>query len=82
MASGDGGNVGQLLKVWLSDSPTAAYAAVPAACKNASTMQPYLITGPGYCAIQPNKQYYLFISTDATGANLRYLINESASDFY
>jgi hypothetical protein len=82
IASGDGGNVGQTVKVWLSDSPTATFDATAATCRTSSTQQPYLITGPGFCAIQPNKRYYLFISTDAVGTYFRYLVNENTSDFY
>lgn len=82
LASGDGGNVGQTLKVWLSDSPTSTYETTAATCRTSSTQQPYVITGPGYCPIVANKQYYLFISTDAVGTNFRYLVNEGSADFY
>ncbi|MDP1644136.1 MAG: hypothetical protein Q8L71_01375 [Thiobacillus sp.] len=82
LASGDGGNVGQALKVWLSDSPTATYETTAALCRTTSTQQPYVITGPGYCPIVANKQYYLFSSTDAVGTNFRYLVNEGSADFY
>ena len=82
LASGDGGNVGQTLKVWLSDSPTSTYDATATACKMSSTQQPYIITGPGYCPIAANKRYYLFTSTDAVGTNFRYLVNEGSADLY
>jgi hypothetical protein len=82
LASGDGGNVGQTVKVWLSDNPTSTYATAATACKMSSTQQPYIITGPGYCPIAGNKRYYLFTSTDAVGTNFRYLVNEGSSDFY
>jgi hypothetical protein len=82
LASGDGGNVGQTLKVWLSDSPTSTYEATVTACKMSSTQQPYIITGPGYCPIAKNTRYYLFTSTDAVGTNFRYLVNEGSADLY
>jgi hypothetical protein len=80
-ASADGGNTGSM-SVWLSDSPTATYAETSSLCKSTSTSQPYVITGPGYCPIVANKQYYLFMSTARTDANLRYLVNEGGADFY
>lgn len=81
LASADGGNSGSM-SVWLSDSPTATYAETSSACKSTDTMQPYVVTGPGYCPIVANKRYYLFMSTTRTDANLRYLVNEGVSDFY
>lgn len=80
-ASADGGGTGSL-KVWLSPSPTASYEATSAACKSTSTRQPYIATGPGYCTIIADGRYYLFMSTDRADTNLRYLVNENASDFY
>lgn len=81
ISSGDGGNVGQTVKTWLSDSPTATYDATPSTCKSASTTQPYVITGPGYCSIIQNTRYYLFISTDSAGSNFRYQVKEGVADF-
>lgn len=81
MASGDGGNVGQSVKVWLSTSPTATYDATATTCKSVSTTQPYVITGPGYCAITPNTKYYLHMSIDTACTTCRYKVNEGNSDF-
>lgn len=81
LASGDGGNTGSL-SVWLSDNPTATYGDTPSLCKSTSTIQPIIITGPAYCPITPNKLYYLLISTDVVGTNLRYKVSESGADFY
>lgn len=77
----DGGNVGQALKVWLSTSSTATYDATDVKCKLTSTTQPYIITGPGYCPIEPSKRYYLKMSVDSACPNCRFRIFENASDF-
>lgn len=82
LASGDGGNVGQSVRMWLHQNPTASFDTTPAACKSISTTQPYVMTGPGYCPIIPEGKYYLFVSTDSTAPNLRYIIQENAADFY
>jgi len=82
ISSGDGGNVGYAMKVWLSTSPTSTFDSTSDACKNNSTTQPYIITGPGYCPITPNTKYYLFMSVDEDASNLRYKVHEGSSDFY
>ena len=87
VSSGDGGNVGQSVKVWLSTSPTANYddAMPSASCKTTSTATPIIFTGPGYCPIDTTKKYYLFMSVDAAAANpatWRYKVDEVSADFY
>lgn len=81
LASGDGGNVGQSVKVWLSTNPAATYDATSAACKSTSTTQPYVLTGPGYCPVTPNTTYYLSMSIDTACTTCRYKVEEGASDF-
>ena len=85
ISSGDGGNVGQSMTVWLSTSPTANYADVASNCRSTSTTVPYILTGPGWCPIDATKKYYLFMSVDATAANpptWRYQVDEVSADFY
>lgn len=81
LASGDGGNVGQSVKVWLSTNPAATYDATSSACKSTSTTQPYVLTGPGYCPVTPNATYYLSMSIDTACTTCRYKVEEGASDF-
>lgn len=81
LASGDGGNVGQNVKVWLSTNPAATYDATSASCKSTSTTQPYVLTGPGYCPVTPNTPYYLSMSIDTACTTCRYKVEEGASDF-
>ncbi len=81
LTSGDGGNVGQLLNVWLSTSPTATFAETDAKCKTSTTTRPYIVTGPAYCPITPNARYYLKMSTDQACSTCRYIVNKGSSDF-
>lgn len=81
VGSGDGGNVGYSMKLWLSSSPTATYDATATNCKITSATQPYIITGPGYCSITPNTTYYLKLSVDTACPNCRFKIIEGSSDF-
>lgn len=85
ISSGDGGNVGQFMKVWLSTSPTANYDDAASTCRSTSATVPYILTGPGWCPIDATKKHYLFMSVDATAANpptWRYQVDEVSADFY
>ena len=83
-SSGDGGNVGQSVKFWLTDDPTASYEATPASCRIESVRMPNLVTGGAYCPIVGNKRYYIFIRTDAVAPNpptWRYKMDTRNSEF-
>lgn len=82
--SGDGGQVGQSMKVWLSSNPTASYDETSTVCKTTSTTNPIVLTGGSYCPITAGGRYYLLMSVDATAPNpptWRYKVDETASDF-
>ena len=83
--SGDGGNVGQALKVWLSTDPQSTFEGTATACRDQNSTVPRIITGPGYCPIsQPTSTYYLLIQADENAANpptFRYQIQEGSADF-
>jgi Divergent InlB B-repeat domain len=81
--SGDGGNLGQVMKVWISTDPLSTYDNTAATCHWTSTTTLYAPTGAGYCSIQPNKLYYLFMQVDAAPptAGFRYKVDELAADF-
>lgn len=82
MSSGDGGSVGQSVKLWLSSSPNSNYEEITGTdCKSTSTTQPWIITGPGHCSINPNTLYYLNIKIDEACETCKYKIQEAASDF-
>ena len=79
--SGDGGNLGQSMKAWLSTDPMSTYDTTDANCRWVSTTTLYAATGPGYCVILPSTRYYLFMSIDATGTGYRYKVDELSADF-
>ena len=80
VSSGDGGNPGQI-RAWLSTDPLATYDSTASSCRFNASPGLYIVTGPGYCALQPNTRYYLFLSTDNTGTGYRYQVTESLADF-
>jgi hypothetical protein len=78
--SGDGGNLGQTMKAWLSTDPTSTYDSTPSTCRYTSTTTLYAVTGTGYCVLQPSTRYYLFMSVDAAGTTFRYKVDELSAD--
>jgi hypothetical protein len=81
ITSGDGGNTGGM-SAWLSTDPLSTYDSTPASCRASSTGKVYVLTGPGYCVLQPGARYYLFLSTSQTGANLRFQVLENTADLH
>ena len=81
ITSGDGGSTGGM-SAWLSTDPLSTYDSTPASCRASSSGKVYVITGPGYCVLQPGARYYLFLSTSQTGANLRFQVLENTADLH
>lgn len=53
----NGDNVRVNMKIWLSTSPTATYASVPAACKDQKSSHPRIMTGSGDSFVQSGKTW-------------------------
>lgn len=85
--SGDGGNLGQTMKAWLSTDPLSSYENTTGKCRWTSSTTLYATTaasGTTYCVIQPNTRYYLLMSVDAappSTGGYRYKLDELAADF-
>jgi len=81
LKGGSGGNVGSGKQGWLSQDPYSTYESVDPKCRFESTDSSlYWFTGPGYCPIEPNKLYYLFIKEGKYSVTT-YQLWENTSDF-
>lgn len=81
LTSAGNGNVMHLTQMWLSTTPGAAYSSVPTSCAASTAGMPNIYTGPGYCPVKSNADYYLNIQISDVCSNCTLLLT-SDSYFY